>query len=147
MGIIDEFGDDAQPQDLIPAQATDLTCNLEEAMQLIALGICALLVSAPWQRLVQMLQLKLLLASVSMAGARKSHRAQGSRNALPCENWQLTPAFSSPILGLKGALHTVLQFLTPGQVRASPGAFRFTSIEERKRGSALTLRCIQCPYK
>lgn len=47
MGIIKEFGDDAQPQDLIPAQATDLTCSLGEAMQLIALGVWALLVSAP----------------------------------------------------------------------------------------------------
>ena len=65
MGIIGEFGDYAQPQDLIPAQATDPTCSLGEAMQLIALGIWALLVSAPWQHLVQMLQLKLLMASVS----------------------------------------------------------------------------------
>lgn len=46
MGIIKEFGDDAQPQDLIPAQARGLTCSLGEAMQLIALGVWALLVSA-----------------------------------------------------------------------------------------------------
>lgn len=45
------------------------------------------------------------------------------------------------------ALQAVPQVPAPGQVRASLGAFRFTSLEERKGGSALTLRCIQWPYK
>ena len=42
MGIIDGIWDAAQPQDLIPAQATDLTCGLGKAMQLLALEVWSL---------------------------------------------------------------------------------------------------------
>lgn len=42
MAIIDGFWEDAQPQDLIPAQAADLTCSLKKATQLLALEVWAL---------------------------------------------------------------------------------------------------------